>query len=80
MIYTVYVLVSERDKKRYIGFTNNVERRLTEHNMGKVKSTKNRRPLTLVYTEVYENKSEAMEREKHFKTHQGRDYLKSLDK
>ncbi|MEW6194660.1 MAG: GIY-YIG nuclease family protein [Bacteroidota bacterium] len=39
-MYTVYILLSEKDHKRYIGFTDNLERRLSEHNSGLVKSTK----------------------------------------
>lgn len=79
-MFTVYVLLSEKDNKRYIGFTDDMERRLTEHNLGKVKSTKSRRLLKLIYTEQYENKSDAMKREKYFKTHPGRNFLDSIDK
>ncbi len=79
-MFTVYILLSEKDNNRYIGFTDNIERRLTEHNLGKVKSTKNRQPLKLIYTEKYENKSDAMKREKYFKTHPGRNFLDSIGK
>ena len=77
-MYIVYVLKSERDLKRYIGVTNNLEERFFEHQSGLVKSTKNRRPLRLVYTEEYENKSVALTREKFFKSGQGREYLKNV--
>ena len=76
-MYTVYVLRSERDQKRYIGTTNNIEERLLEHKSGLVKSTKNRRPLKLIYTEEYEDKTESLRREKFFKSGQGREYLKN---
>jgi putative endonuclease len=79
-MFTVYILLSEKDNNRYIGFTDDMERRLTEHNLGKVKSTKNRRPLKLIYIEQYENKSDAMKREKYFKTHSGRNFLDSIGK
>jgi len=79
-MFTVYILRSEKDNKRYIGFTDNVERRLIEHNSGKVKSTKNRKPLQLIYSEEYETKSDAMKREKFFKTHSGRNFLDSIGK
>ncbi len=78
MNYNVYVLKSEHDLKRYIGVTNNLKERIFEHQSGLVKSTKNRRPLRLVYTEEYENKSEALAREKFFKSGQGREYLKTV--
>ena len=70
-MYLVYILLSEKDNKRYIGFTENIERRLDEHNSGKVKSTKNRRPLKIVYTEEFELKSDAMKREKEIKARKG---------
>jgi putative endonuclease len=75
-LYTVYVLHSDKDCKRYIGVTSDISRRIIEHNLGLVKSTKNRRPLVLIYKELFSNKSEAMKREKFFKTGKGREYLK----
>ena len=77
MFYFVYVLKSKKDNKRYIGFTDNLERRISEHNSGLVKSTKNRRPLELIYFEKFDTKSEAMNREKYFKTGFGRAFLKN---
>ncbi len=79
MNYTVYVLRSEKDGKRYIGVTNDLERRMKEHQGGGVQSTKNRRPLELLYTEVFENKGEALLREKFFKTGKGREFLNSIE-
>ncbi|MHB9040888.1 MAG: GIY-YIG nuclease family protein [Melioribacteraceae bacterium] len=67
-MYTVYILLSNKDNKRYIGFTDNLQRRLTEHNSGKVKSTKNRIPLEIIYTEEFVLKSDAMKREKQIKS------------
>ena len=78
MCYTVYVLVSERDHRRYIGCTRDLSRRLEEHNRGLVKSTRHRRPLRLVYREEFETKTEALGRERFFKTGQGRCWLKEV--
>ena len=78
-MFTVYVLRSKIDNQRYICFTDDIERRILEHNSGKVKSTKRRKPLELIYFEKYENKSEAMRREKYFKTHSGRNFLDSIN-
>ncbi|HEY5713825.1 MAG TPA: GIY-YIG nuclease family protein [Candidatus Gracilibacteria bacterium] len=75
MEYTVYILRSQKDEKRYIGMTRDLERRLAEHNTGMVKSTKNRKPMRLVYTEKFTTKEEASVREKFFKTGQGRAWL-----
>lgn len=67
IMYILYVLQSEKDSKFYIGSTGNFERRLEEHSLGLVTSTKNRRPLTLVYREEWPTKQEATARERYFK-------------
>ncbi len=66
-MYYVYLLKSTRDDKYYFGQTDNIERRLNEHNLGRVKATKNRRPLILIGYEEQENRSKAMWREKEIK-------------
>ena len=55
-MYYVYVLLSDKDNRFYTGFTDNLKRRVAEHNSGKVQSTALRRPLRLVYfSSGYEN-------------------------
>jgi putative endonuclease len=71
-MFYVYILLSKRDNKRYIGCTENLDRRLAEHNSGLVKSTKNRKPLKLIYFEEYISKSDAMKREKEIKAKKGK--------
>jgi len=63
----VYVLFSEKDKRTYVGSTDNLRRRIAQHNAGLVKSTKFRRPLKLVYFENYIDLSEARMKEKYYK-------------
>lgn len=75
MFYT-YVLTSKKDNKLYIGWTNNLENRLREHNNGLVIATKYRIPLELIYYEACLNKDDAIAREKQLKTGFGRAYLK----
>ena len=75
---TVYLLLSRKDLKTYVGSTDNIERRFEEHTSGKVKSTKNRRPLELVYQEKFASLSEARLRERYFKTKKGRRELKII--
>ena len=75
--YYVYVLHSEKDNQHYVGFTNNILNRLDEHNLGKVLSTKNRRPLRLIYWEGCLNQKDATRREKYLKTAWGKRYLKN---
>lgn len=76
MFYT-YVLRSTFDNKLYVGVSNDLRRRLHEHNNGEVESTKLRRPFVLIYYEACLNKDKAIQREKYFKTGFGRGYLKT---
>ena len=76
MFYT-YVLLSEKDKEFYVGFTNDLKRRLDEHERGMVGSTAQRRPLKLVYYEACLNENDAIKREKYFKTGFGRRFLRN---
>lgn len=76
MFYT-YILKSKRDNKLYIGFTNNLKNRILLHNKGKVESTKDRRPLLLIYYETCLDEEKAIKREKYFKTGFGRRFLKT---
>jgi len=78
MFYFVYVLFSRKDKGLYTGFTDNLKRRIKEHNQGLVASTKNRRPLELIYFEGYKDKSSAQKREGYLKIGWGRNYLKKI--
>ncbi|MBI5872865.1 MAG: GIY-YIG nuclease family protein [Candidatus Omnitrophica bacterium] len=52
-MYYVYVLLSLKDKKFYIGFSEDVKKRLADHNAGRNTSTKPRRPLKLIYYEAH---------------------------
>ena len=76
MFYT-YILLSEKDEKFYIGFSQDLKERVNEHQSGKVKSTVNRRPLKLIYYEACLNEQDAIKREKYFKTGFGRRFLKN---
>lgn len=70
--FYVYILKSEKDNKNYTGYTEDLVRRLEDHNQGRVKSTKNRRPLKLIHTEIFKDKATAMKREKFLKSRSGR--------
>ena len=50
-MYYTYVLLSKKDDKLYTGYTKDLKLRFKQHNNGQVKSTKNRRPLILIYYE-----------------------------
>jgi putative endonuclease len=72
----VYVLKSITDQKFYYGFTDNLERRLSEHNGGKVPSTRSRIPFELVYFESVATVQQARSKERYFKSGFGRKFLK----
>jgi putative endonuclease len=75
--YYVYVLLSQKDNKMYIGYTSNLEERLKQHDNGMVISTKFRRPVSLVYFEGCINQQDATKREKHLKSGFGKIYLRN---
>lgn len=66
-MYWVYVLYSESTNSYYKGQTNNLQERITRHNQGFEKYTKNGIPWTLVYSIYCLNRSEAMQLEKKLK-------------
>ena len=70
-MYTVYILKSLSDQEHYVGFTGNIEKRLLQHNRGEVRSTKNRVPFVIIYTEIFPTRVEAREREKFLKSYEG---------
>ena len=76
-MHTVYVLLSQKDGNWYIGCTANIERRLSLHNAGKVPATRGRRPLQLLYTEVFADKYEAFNTERFYKSAKGKRVLKA---
>lgn len=73
--FYIFFLESLKDKKRYIGYTNNLKRRLKEHNKGLNFSTKFRLPFELIYFEGCLNKNDAKRREKYLKSTQGHRFL-----
>jgi len=65
--YYVYLLRSVKDGRFYTGHTANLRNRLAQHNGGRVRSTKARRPLELVYWESFKTRVEVIRREKKLK-------------
>lgn len=71
-------IVECKDGTLYTGWTNNLEKRIADHNDGKgAKYTRARKPVTLVYYETFEEKKEAMKREYEIK-HLNRQEKKKL--
>ena len=75
MFYT-YVLQSLNDMKFYVGYTKDLKLRFEKHTKGFVESTRDRRPLKLVYYEACLSQADALNREKYFKTYHGKMFLK----
>ena len=75
--YFTYVLLSKKDNKFYIGYTNDIELRFEQHQKGLVESTKNRRPLSLVYYEACLNQQDATHREKYLKSYHGKMFIRN---
>ena len=67
----LYILESQKDKTHYVGIAHDVGARINYHNAGRVKSTKNKVPWIVVYTESHKNVQEARNREKYFKSYKG---------
>ena len=78
MPYFVYILKSLKDQKFYIGSTSDLEARLNFHNAARQRSTRNRIPFVLVYSETYNSKSEALKREMRIKSYKGGVAFKKL--
>ncbi len=76
-MYCTYVLKSHKDGKMYTGSTKDLKLRFEQHEKGRVKSTKHRRPLELIYYEACLSEEDALRREKYLKTHYGKMFLKN---
>ncbi|KKP87242.1 MAG: Excinuclease abc c subunit domain protein [Candidatus Roizmanbacteria bacterium GW2011_GWA2_35_8] len=77
-MFTVYILKSTKTGGYYIGCTNNIERRLTEHNRNKTRSLRNRGPFELIYQENYNALSDGRKRELEIKSYKGGNAFKKL--
>lgn len=66
-MFYAYVIESLKDKELYIGSTNDLKKRISEHNSGKVLSTKSRMPIKLLYYEAYLVEADARNREAQLK-------------
>jgi putative endonuclease len=73
-----YLIKSTRSESYHIGISKNVEKRIAEHNSGKLKTTSKNKPYTLVYKKEHESYEEARKHEKWLKK-KNRKYKKSLE-
>jgi putative endonuclease len=77
--YYVYILKSETTGRSYIGHSQNLQKRVAEHNNSKSKSTRGKGPWRLVHHEEYATRPEAVRQEMYYKTIEGRLLLKSKE-
>ena len=76
-MWYVYILESKKNKNLYKGITDNLRRRMDEHNSGKGGGyTRKNRPYKLIFYEAYIEKADALKAEKFFKSGYGREVLK----
>lgn len=73
--YYVYILYNKIKNFIYIGYSENLTKRVAEHNSGLSQSTKNYKPLELIHYEAYRNIKDAKRREIYLKTNRGRTTL-----
>ena len=82
MAYFVYILQSESTSQYYIGHTDDLDRRIYQHNdaeyHGSKHTKRNKGPWTCVYTEEFTTRSEAMKREKEMKAKKSKKYIEYL--
>ena len=74
----VYILESVNRNYIYVGLTNNIERRFAQHNAGRERTTRTYRPFKLIHFENFESRPEAREREKYFKSGEGKEWIKGF--
>lgn len=75
-MYFVYILKSSVSNKTYTGYTENLVKRIREHNSGQTTYTKRFKPWKIVYTEELRSRLEAIQREKYLKSSAGRRFIK----
>lgn len=77
-MYWVYALKSVNKKYIYVGITDNIDRRILQHNTKKSKTTRFYSPFNLIYSEITDNRQNARKREKYLKSGVGKEFLKKL--
>lgn len=74
-MYYVYIIKSKIKKYKYKGLTDNIDRRLNEHNLGRNKTTSPYKPFQLIFTKAFSTREEARRYEQYLKTSEGREFI-----
>jgi len=77
-MHYVYILLNEAKTRTYTGVADDVNKRLTLHNAGRVKTSRPYRPYNIIHTESFETLKEARQKEKFYKSTTGRRRLKEM--
>lgn len=77
-MYCTYILKSKNHAVTYVGMTNDLQRRINEHNQGKSMFTRRYAPWKVIYVERFETKEQAISREKFYKSKLGRVQIKTM--
>jgi len=77
-MYYTYILQSDQDGTYYIGYTSDLERRISDHNSGLSRYTSQNTPWRLVYFEAFELKTLAIKRERFLKKQKSKDFYQRL--
>lgn len=75
-MYFTYILLSSSKTKTYVGHTNDLKRRLEEHNSGRSTFTNRYKPWSIIYEECHSSENQAILKEKYFKSAAGRRWIK----
>jgi len=77
-MFFVYAIKSEIRNFLYVGLTDNVDRRVSQHNKGYERTTRPYLPFKLIHVESFETRQAARIREKYLKSGVGKEFLKAL--
>ena len=77
MFYSVYVLLSLKDKMFYTGYSKQLLIRMEQHDSGLCLSTRNRLPVKLIYYDNCLNRTDAIARERYLKSGMGKRYIRN---
>ena len=77
-MYFVYAISSAFRPYIYVGISNNIKRRINQHNRGYNRTTKPYAPFNVILIEQYETRMQARQREKYLKSGIGKEFLKTL--
>jgi putative endonuclease len=77
-MFYVYILRSSRTSRRYVGSCENLNERVRRHNLGHSKATRHGVPWTLIHSESFPSRADALRKERYYKSGRGRDELDRL--